>query len=116
MQDDTLESNTDVITESSIEIKYVKWADENTFNDYIHEIFVNRLFIVDHFDIGINEIKMKNLYELKKLSIDELTNIVKFRVTKKCILQRKNSLSIKHHEKLIIYLTLSEINIRGFRI
>jgi hypothetical protein len=105
VQDDTLESHTDLNTVSLIEIKYVKWDDENTFNDYIHEMFT-----VDHFDIGFNEIKMKHLHELKKMLIDELNNIVKLKVTKKYTLQRLNSLRIKHREQLIIYLTLSEIN------
>jgi hypothetical protein len=44
---------------------------------FIYEIYINRLFIVDHFNIRINEIKMKHLYELNNLLIDELTDIVK---------------------------------------
>ena len=95
VQDDTLESHTDTNTESSIEIKYVKWDDENTFNDYIHEIYINCLFTVNHFDIGFNEIKMKHLRELKKVLIDELTNKVKLKVTKKNTLQRLNSLRLE---------------------
>ena len=110
VQDDTLESHTDLNTDSLIEIKYGKWDDGNTFNDYIHEIYINCLFIVDHFDIGYNEIKIKHLRELKKMLIDELNDKVKFKVTKKYTLQRLNSLSIKHCEQLTIYLTLSEIN------
>jgi len=96
--------------ENTIEIKCVKWTDENTFNDYICEIYSNNLFTADHFDIGINEIKMKHLIELKKALTNELMNIIKFRVTKKSILQRIKSLSIKHSEQLEVFLKLNEIN------
>jgi hypothetical protein len=59
--------------ENTIEIK---WTDENTFNDYMYEIYSNNLFTTDHFDIGINEIKMKHLIELKKA----LTNAARQRL------------------------------------
>ena len=53
---------------------------------------------------------MKHLIELKKALTNELMNIIKFRVTKKSILQRIKSLSIKHSEQLVVFLKLNEIN------
>jgi len=41
-----------------------------------------------------------------------LTNLVKHRVTKNFILQGIKSLSIKHSEELIVYLTLNEIRLK----
>jgi hypothetical protein len=64
----------------------------------------NNFFISDHFDIGINEIKMKHLLDFMKVLTNELTNKVKFRVTKKCILQRIKNLTIKHSEQLISHI------------
>ncbi len=99
--------------ENMIEIECVKWKDENTFNDYMYEIYSNNLFTADHFDVGINEIKMKHLIELKKALTNEVMNIIKFRVTKKTILQRIKILSIKHSEQLVAFLKLNEISNKG---
>ncbi len=59
-QSDMYDDN-NFINESSVEINPLRWRPEISFNDYMYEIHTNGLFTIDHFDIAINEVKLKHM-------------------------------------------------------
>jgi ribonuclease BN (tRNA processing enzyme) len=108
MNDDNNSSN-----ESSAEIIPLRWRSEMSFNDYMFVIHTNKLFVIDHFDIAINEIKLKHIEELKNFLLNGHNRLAKMNMTKVQLLRLLKSLVMKHCEQIESFLILNEIKHRS---
>jgi len=104
MYDDNNLSN-----ESSVEINSLRWRPEMSFNDYMYEIHTNGLFTIDHFDIAINEVKLKHIEELKNFLLNGANRLAKANTTKAQLLHSLKSLAMKHCDQIESFLILNEI-------
>jgi len=79
----------------------------------MYEIHTNGLFIIDHFDIAIDEVKLKHIEELKNFLINGSNRLAKANMTKAQLLHSLKSLSMKHCDQIESFLILNEVKNRS---
>ncbi len=86
---------------------------EISFDDYMYEIHTNGLFTSDHFDIAINEVKLKHIEESNNFLINGANMLAKVNTTKVQLLHSLKSLEMKHRYQMESFLILNEIKNRS---